>query len=138
LSSRTINRPWTSPLVVLVVPYIWGLIYTICIYYIVLLGLSQQEMQRLEQLRMLNQQQLSLMQLRRLEQNQLLLEHRPHAFMLPPAHPLDLQACAPAAAAARKRGRVAGREGGAAGNRKGGEGTGRVAMEAAAAAGRER
>jgi hypothetical protein len=96
-------------------------------------------MQRLEQLRMLNQQQLSLMQLRRLEQNQLLLEHRPHAFMLPPAHPLDLQACAPAAAAAaRKRGRVAGREGGAAGNRKGGEGTGRVAMEAVAAAGRER
>jgi len=68
-------------------------------------------MQHLEQLRMLNQQQLSLMQLRRLEQNQLLLEHRPQACTLPPAHPLDLQACAPAAAtASRKRGRAAGRE----------------------------
>ena len=79
-------------------------------------------MKHLEQLRMLNQQQLSLMQLRRLEQNHLLLEHRPQACTLPPAHPLDLQACAPAAAAAaRRRGRAAGREGGAAGNRKGGE-----------------
>jgi hypothetical protein len=70
---------------------------------------------------MMNQQQLSLMQLRRLEQNQLLLEHQPQACTLPPAHLLDLQACAPAAAAARKRGRAAGREGGAAGNQKGGE-----------------
>ena len=70
----------------------------------VLLGLSQQEMQHLEQLRMLNQQQLSLMQLRRLEQNHLLLEHRPQACTLPPAHPLDLQTCAPAAAAATREG----------------------------------
>jgi len=99
----------------------------------VLLGLSQQEMQHLEQLRMLNQQQLSLMQLRRLEQNQLLLEHRPQACTLPPAHPLDLQACAPAAAAAeRKRGRAAGREGVAAGNWKGGPAGNRKGGEGAA------
>lgn len=96
-SSRTINRPWTSSLVVPVVTYIWGLIYTIYINYIVisgdldfllgylwllqpfletvLLGPYQQEMQHLEE------QQL-----------------------------LDLQACVPAAATAAE----GGREGGAA------------------------